>query len=72
MVQGTLTVTAQASDASPIVATRAHGEGRTARPPVWGRCRPLEHGLEHDGLHRWQAYATDTGLNVAGERRCWS
>jgi len=64
-VRGTLTVTVRASDGSTIVATRVYRDGayylvrRTGTVNVrWNTAGST------DGLHRWQAYATDAGLNV--------
>jgi hypothetical protein len=65
VVRGTLTVTVRASDGSTIVATRVYRDGayylvrRTGTVNVrWNTAGST------DGLHRWQAYATDAGLNV--------
>ena len=65
VVQGTLTMTVQASDASPIVATRVYGDGayRLVRRSGTAAVR-WNTAASTDGLHRWQAYATDAGLNV--------
>jgi hypothetical protein len=65
LVQGTLTLTAQATDTSPIVATRVYGDGayRLVRRSGAAAVR-WNTAASADGLHRWQAYATDAGLNV--------
>ncbi len=65
VVRGTLTMTVRAIDPSPIVATRVYRDGvyrlvrRTATVNVrWDTAGGA------DGLHRWQADATDAGLEV--------
>ena len=65
VVRGTLTMTVDATDALPIFATRIYRDGRYDRvrrrasvEVRWNTAGGT------DGLHRWRAYATDTGLSV--------
>lgn len=65
MVRGTLAVKVRASDASTVLATRLYRDGvyhlvrRTGTVAMgWNTAGST------DGLHRWQAFATDAGLNT--------
>lgn len=65
VVRGTLAMSITASDASPVVATRLYRDGayHLVRRSGTLAVRWNSTGTR-DGLHRWQAYATDAGLNV--------
>jgi hypothetical protein len=64
-VRGTKTLSLTAADASPIVALRVYRDGTYLRVR-----RASNHSFTWssngvtDGLHRWTAYGTDTGLAV--------
>jgi subtilisin family serine protease len=65
MVRGTKSLTITATDPAPIVALRLYRDGAYDRVR-----RTASHALSwntnavKDGIHRWQAYGTDAGLNA--------